>query len=314
MSDLGLGTRIWRAIMANFWLKLISLTVSLGFFAFIHGEQRGERTVAVSLLVEKPAAGVQRKLMSDLPASVDVKVVGPFDSLQRLRPDDLSIVLNLQAAQSIPDLQLLPEMINGLPPRMSVERVSPEHLVILFEQIVTKPIRVRVEWKGEPDKGLEVVGKVAIEPTSIDATGIDSEVSSIQFARAARFDVSGLTKGKHTRKLKLDAAPPGVSWSQAIVEATVEVSRKMATREFSNISVEVVGFAGAQTRPREVTVSVTGPLDQIEALRENAIVPRVEPRKSGEDLSEPGSAEMPVIVDIPNVTVTVVPARVIVKW
>jgi YbbR domain-containing protein len=226
----------------------------------------------------------------------------------------MSIVLNLEAAESIPDLRLLPEMINGLPPRISVDRVSPEYLSIRFEKIVTKPIRVRVDQKGEAGKGLELAGKIVIEPATVDATGIDSEVSAIQFAGAVPFDITGLSKGKHTRKLKLDDAPAGVLWSQTMVDATVELTRKMATREFSNIAVEVVGLAGAQTRPREVTLTVTGPPKQVEALRENAIVPRVEPRKSGETLTEPGSAEMPVIVDIPNVTVTVVPAKVIVKW
>jgi len=223
-------------------------------------------------------------------------------------------VLNLEAAKSIDDLQLLPEMINGVPPRLSVDRVSPQHLQIRFEEIVTKPIRVRVDRKGEPDTGFELVGKILIEPSTVDATGIDSEVSSIQFARADAFDITGLNKGKHTLTLKLDDPPDAVTWSQNSVDATVEIARKMATREFSNISVEVVGLAGAQSRPREVTITVAGPPAVVEALRENGIVPRVEPRKSGENLSEPGSAEMPVIVDIPNVTVTVVPAKVIVKW
>ncbi|RLB56961.1 MAG: hypothetical protein DRI90_18335, partial [Deltaproteobacteria bacterium] len=131
---------ILNAIFENFWLKLIALVAALGFYGFIHSEQDAQRTIAVKLVVEKPPESVPRRLMTPIPAAVDVTVVGPFQQLEALQPERLSIALNLQAAQSIQDLKLLPEMINDLPPRVRVDRISPTRLQIHFEDIITRTI------------------------------------------------------------------------------------------------------------------------------------------------------------------------------
>jgi YbbR domain-containing protein len=307
--------RSWTSLITdNFALKLISLLCALGFYAFIHSAQNAQRTVAVKLVVEKPDESVTRRLMSDIPASVDVAIVGPLQQIEQLRPESLAITLNLQAAQSIPELKLLPEMVNGLPPRVRAERVQPSRLKIRFEEIVTREIRVQVARTGEPAEDMEVTGKISIEPNIIAATGIESAVSTLQYARAETFDVSGLSEGRVKRRLKLDDPPENVMWSQDSVAASVQVSRKMTSKEFSGLDIELIGMGGLKVRPTTVTVKIEGPPDKVEAIRKASIVPKVDPRKAGADLSQPGSADVPVIVDIPNVTITVIPPTVFVKW
>jgi YbbR domain-containing protein len=303
---------ISRAIRENFWLKLISLVFAVGFYAFIHSAQNAQRTIAVKLVVEKPPHTVQRKLMTDLPASIDVTLVGPLQQLEALRSEELSITLNLQSAQSIPELKLLPEMVTGLPPRVIVDRLQPSRLKIRFEEIVSHEVRVQVARTGDPLEGLEVQGKPIVDPSTIEATGIESSVAIIQFARTEPFDVSNLGEGKHQRRLKLHDAPEGVTFSEESVQATIELVRKLTQREFTEVRVEVLGLPGARVRPATVTVKVTGPPERVESLREDAVVPLVDPRR--ENLSQPGSAQLPVVVDIPEVQVTIEPPMVVVKW
>lgn len=314
MSKKPFSSAILNAIFENFWLKLIALVFALGFYAFIHSEQDAQRTIAVKLVVESPPENVQRRLMTPIPPSVDVTVVGPFQQLEALRPERLSIALNLQAAQSIPNLKLLPDMINDLPPRVRVDRIMPNRLQIQFEDIITRDVEVQVARTGEPAVGMEVVGKTIVEPTKVVATGIESAVAVIQFARTEAYDVSGLSEGQHQRRLRLDDPPDNVTWSETSVQATMEIARKLARREFVGLQVAVIGLVNARLRPTTVTVKVEGLPERVEALSEDAIVPRVDLEAAGVDTSLPGSANLEVIVDIPDVALTITPREVFVSW
>jgi len=311
-------SRIWawlrRLLFDNFWLKLISIVFALGFYGFIHSAQNAQRTVPVKLVVEKPPETVPRRLMSDIPPSVDVTLVGPLQQLEALRPDDLAITLNLEAAQSIPELKLTPDMIPGLPPRVTVDRMYPSRLQILFEDIVHRPVPVQVARTGTPAKGMEVTGKTVVEPAEIEATGIRSEVMTMQYARAEAFDVSGLGEGLHERQLKLDEPPDNVVYDQSTVTATVQIARKLASKEFDKIPINVVGIPRATTKPSHVHVTVTGPPERIEKLTQDDVVAVVRPLVPGSEIPPSGSVESPVIIDLPNVQYDLSHPNVLVTW
>ena len=314
MKDLNLSGRLWGAIVNNFWLKLLSVLFALGFYAFIHSAQNAQRTVAVKLVIEKPPEDLDRKLMTDIPAAVDVTLVGPAQQLESVNDQDLSITLNLRAAEDIPDLRLDPDMIAGLPPRLRVDRVYPSRLKIHFETIVEIEVPVQVARAGEPASGMEVVGKIAIEPEKIIATGIESAVKTIQFARVEPFDVSGLEAGRHQRQLKLDSPPEGVEYDHTMITASLDVRREVLSREYERVTVEVVGYPLAKTKPSAVRVKISGDPKKVDAITAEMIVPRIDLKGSGEDLSQPGSAELPVLVELPDVDVLIWPEKVLVKW
>lgn len=315
-KDHSVATFLKDAIFKNFWLKLISLCFALGFYAFIHSAQNAQRVIRVKLVVEKPPENLPRKLMTEIPATVDVTVVGPRQALEGLRGDDYSITLNLQAAQDIPELKLLPEMITpDLPPRVQVDRIYPSRLEIDFEDIVSRMVKVQVARTGEPAPNMEERGSPVLDPTEVKATGIESVVSTIQFARAEPFDVSGLMAGKHTRRLRLDPPPEGVTFDQQSVSATVEIVRKLKEAKFENIKVEVLSLAQATVSPSVVRITIKGPAEIIDKLSSADIVPRVEPLAADVDVSTPGSAELPVFVEVPpGLDVAIVPSKVTVKW
>lgn len=309
-----LGAFLRKVLFNNFWLKLISLVFALTFYGFIHSAQNAQRTVPVKLVVEKPPETTERKLMSDIPPSVDVTLVGPLQQLEALRPDDLAITLNLQSAQNIPELRLTPDMIPDLPPRVAVDRMYPSRLEVKFEDIVARPVPVQVARTGSPAKGMEVTGKTIVEPDEITARGISSEVMTMQHARAEAFDVSGLGEGLHERQLKLDEPPDDVAYDRNSVTATLQIARKLASKEFDKVRVEVVGLPRAKTKPTDIHVVVTGAPDRIEQLTLDDVVAVVRPLAPGAEIPQSGSIEAPVIVDLPNLQVDVSHTKVLVIW
>jgi YbbR domain-containing protein len=305
-----------EGVFNNFWLKLISLLFALGFYAFIHSDQNAQRVIRVKLVTESPPENIPRKLMTNIPPTVDVTLTGPESAIEQLNGDDYAITLNLQAATDIPELRLVPEMIApDLPPRVTVDRIFPSRLAIRFEDIVTRMVPVQVPRTGEPGAGMEEQGTPVIEPVEVKATGIESAVSTIQFASTEPFDLSGLMEGTFTRDLRLYDPPENVEYDVRIVRATVEIVQKRKQREFDNIKVEVLGLPRATTNPPVVHLIVSGPADIVERLRSEAIVPRVEPLRLEVDTSQPGSANLRVMVDLPpQLDVTIQPEFVVVKW
>jgi YbbR domain-containing protein len=315
-SGRGIGGFLKDAIFKNFWLKLISLCFSLGLYAFIHSAQNAQRVVRVKLVIEKPPENLPRKLMTEIPPTVDVTIVGPRQVLEGISGDDHSITLNLQAAQDIPDLELVPNMVGpDMPPRVRIDRIFPSQLAIDFEDIITRMVKVQVARTGEPAPNMEERGSPVLDPIEVKATGIESVVSTIQFARAEPFDVSGLMAGKHTRRLRLDPPPDGVIWDQGSVSATVEIARKLKEAKFENIKVEVLGMPQATVTPGVVKIFIKGPQDMIDRLTTEAIVPRVEPLTAEMDPATPNSVEVPVFLELPpGLELTIIPSKVTVKW
>lgn len=303
-----------RLFLDNLWLKLIALVFSLAFYAFIHSQQDVQRTIAVKLVVRNPPDDVDKRLMTDIPAAVDVIAVGPLPQLEGLSAEDLSITLNLSAAQNT-TIRFVPEMVNGLPPRVRVDRISPSRLDIRFEKVITREIPVQVARTGEPADGYEIKGRLVVEPKNVTATGIESVVSTIQYARAEAFDVSGLGEGRTTRRLRLDAPPEGASYSPRNVSATADVQVKLKRREFENVKVAVLGLPNAKTRPDGVDIILIGPPDKVDAIKPKALVPRVEPDKEDVDTSQTGNKQMTVLLELGDgVSANITPPRVLVTW
>jgi hypothetical protein len=310
------GAEAWlaRMLFENFWLKILSLAVALGFYAFLHSASTAQRTLQVSIVADMPPSGTTRQLITPIPEAIRVTVEGPRQQIDNLESSKLDpIPLNLRAAQD-EVVHFTPEMIAGLPPGARVTRIIPESLQIRWENVIQLPLDVQVPMTGQLAAGLELKGAVEVRPARINASGAESQVRSIQLARADPFDLGGLGEGRHVRSLALAPAPPGVTYSERTVEATLEVARKLVSHEFE-VKVQVVGLARAKTEPGTVRVVVEGLPDRVDRLRPDAIVARVEPKVAPADAAQPGNAWLPVLVDLPEDTkVTVEPAKVLVKW
>ena len=315
MSERGrLSGFLLDAIFNNFWLKLIALVSGLGFYAFIHSAENLNQKFEVQVRYEVPDPGeVKKALSSDIPRTIIVEVEGPASAIQSITEGDLSILLNLTGGVD-GDLKLEQDMVNNLPNRVRVTRFSPPRIEIRFEPIITSNIKVQVSRTGEPAKGMEVTGAIVVEPEEVVATGIKSRVDTIQFARADAFDVTGLDEGRHTRSLKLADPPPGVTFDNAAVTARLDVARKLAEKSFDSVSVEVVGSPRAKTRPPVVNVKIIGAPEKVAAITKEMIVPQVDLAKAEIDFSTPGSESFDVIIELPDLTLEVVPPKVLVKW
>ncbi len=306
--------RSWRPVLLdNLGLKLLSFVCAFVLYAFVHGAQDAQRTIAVDLVALLPQESENRALLTPLPSTVRVSVHGSRSMVDPLRSEDFgNLRLDLRSGRS-GRVPLHPSMV-AAPPGVDVDMIDPGFLDITWDEIITRDIPVQVNVTGDPANGFIVKSPPEIHPKNVRARGPRQIVDSLQFARSEPFDVTGLTAGVYTRTIPLDAPPTRVTFATLTVSVTTEINRKLIERMFSKLPVVVVGVPRAVAIPAKVDVSVVGPAEIVDHLRAEQLVPRVDPKGLGVDLSGTNSVAAPVLVDIHQCQTFSVPKTVIVKW
>jgi YbbR domain-containing protein len=307
----GIRERARGWVVENFWLKLFSLVCSLALYAFIHGAESAQRTVEVDVVVLPPPQ--DRQLLTQLPTQVAVILHGPRTQLDALKRDDIgALQIDLRSGRGNRidfDAGAL-----HLPTGVSVEQMYPSFVETRWDDIVQKEVQIQASRTGEPSPGLAVKGSVLVEPAQVTVRGPKSTLNVMQLVRTTPYDVAGLSEGIHKRQLTLDRPPPLVTYDIDNVLATVEITRALVPKELTKLKVQIVGILRASAQPGTVTVKITGTAEDVNAIDPDAIVPRVEPKAAGLDVTKPGNAYLDVLVDLPKVTVEVIPTKVFVQW
>ncbi|MBM4357457.1 MAG: YbbR-like domain-containing protein [Deltaproteobacteria bacterium] len=302
----------WRVLFENFGLKVLSLLVALGFYASMHTASNAQRTLQVPIVADMPARGGSRVLVSELPQTLSVTIEGPRSQLDGLEERLDPIPLNLRDERD-DTVRFVASMIAGLPRTARVTRIIPEALDIRWENVVERELEVQAPIAGQLAKGLEIRGEVSLNPRAVKVRGPESTVKAIQLARTEPFEIGGLGEGKFERNLALAAPPAKAVFAQPFVTATLEVAQKLATRELQ-AKVQVIGLPRGRAEPAVVRVLLSGAPERIGSMRPESVLVRVDPRAAGVDPAKPGTALMPLIVDVLEATATTDPAQVVVRW
>ncbi len=310
----GLREQVRSAFVDNLALKILSLACAIILYAFTHGSELAQRAFSVKVISILPPNAAKRQLVSQLPAEVRITLKGPRTQLDELHADDIDAVqLNLQNGK---DGKVdIDEKMFHVPAGLIVEQITPSSIDVKWDDLITKSVPVQVPRTGDPVPGTVVKGQVTSDPAEVQLRGPRTIVDGIRLARTAPLDITGLTLGVHTLKLQLDKPPSPASYDIDQVTATIDIGRQLVTKTFSRLKVEIIGLPRAVTRPATVSVVIQGTTEDVNAVSPDAVIPRVEPKAAGDDITKPGNDNLPVIVDVPKgVTVQVDPPKVVVTW
>jgi hypothetical protein len=308
MAD-GMRERLRSWFTENLNLKLLSLVSALVLYSIVHSAQDAQRSISASVVVQLPRDSANRMLVDQTPPQVRLLLRGPTAALDDLHADDLTIQVQLSST-SERTVRLDPKMVH-LPPSARVEAFDPPMVELVWEEVITRDVPIQVSVLGAPAPGFMIKGAPVAEPAVVRAHGPKSEVLNLQYARAAAFEVNGLTEGSYPRQLLIDAPPARVAYDTNSVTVTAEVTREVVERPFIKLPVVVVGQQGkAKTLPAEVDVRLVCPPEILRALRPEQVVPRVEEKST----EKSGSEAVPVVVQVDKCEVHVTPSTVVVRW
>jgi hypothetical protein len=292
----------------NLNLKVLSFGSALVLYSLVPRAQDAQRSISASVVVQLPRDTGSRVLVDQTPPQVRLLLRGPIAALDDLHADDLTI--QVQLTSTLERTVRLDSKMVHVPPSVRVEAFDPGSVELVWEDVITRDVPIQVSVLGAPAPGFMIKGAPVAEPAVVRAHGPKSEVLNLQYARAAAFEVNGLTEGSYPRQLLIDAPPPRVTYDKNSVTVTTEVTREMVERPFIKLPVVVVGQGKAKTLPAEVDVRLVCPPEILRALRPEQVVPRVEEPST----EKTGSEALPVIVQVDRCEVHVTPATVVVRW
>jgi YbbR domain-containing protein len=197
--------------------------------------------LAVQLLFEGPATIVTEITASDFTASIDLSDV-PFGV-------ETAVPVNIQTGT--PNITL---------------RSQPLEIAILLEQLVTRPIPVMLDIRGDVARGY-TQGEPLIDPPAITVSGPASSAESLDFARVTVFLSNNREDMFDTRQpIFYDqqgrvASVRNLNLSDELVSVTIPVTESAGFAEKS-IDVDLVGQPAPGYRVLDISVTPVSVLVQ----------------------------------------------------
>ncbi len=275
-------------------LKALSLGLAVMLWLFVSGDAVVERGLRVPLEFSQFPAGLE--MMGDMPSLVDVRVRGASSALSLLGPGDIVAQLDLKSATAGRRLyQLTPEQVR-VPYGVQVVQVMPPTVALAFETSATRSVPVVPAVEGDPAPGF-VVGKVVVDPPTVDVVGPRSAVEQVtealtepvSVAGASAMVTDGVTVGFQDGALRLKV-PRQARVTVEVMPGPVERTLHQRPVHFENLRPSLI----ARPDPSSVDVVLRGSREGVNRVASDEVTASVDVAGLG-----PGSYTLPVRVDNP---------------
>ena len=265
-------------LLQNLPLKLISLVIAVFLWLMVTGKdyRYGDFDIPIEL------KGLPENLILTRAASEDQEVKNATVRIRATETvirslDERSMFLQMDISslgQGDHLMQLSGDMVMGKPPGAEITEITPRVLELNIEELLIKPIVVvNPEILGKPADNYDI-WQINCNPPSVRVQGPKSVVEKIEKISTPQINVDGMSQSMIERSMLLVPPHPLVSLFPEVVNLRIRIGEKLISKNFRNVPVEIVGAEyELRINPRSLSVTVTGPISQIESLaRENVRV------------------------------------------
>jgi YbbR domain-containing protein len=279
----------------NLPLKALSVGIAVLLWLFVAGDETVERGLRVPLEFQQLPAGVE--MIGEAPSLVDVRVRGGTTALSQLDSSDVVAQLDLKAARVGRHLyQITPEQVR-VPFGVQVVQVVPPSVALAFEVSASKEVPVVPEIEGDPVPGF-VVGKVAVDPPTVQVVGPQSAISRVTEAVTEPVTVAG-ARTTVRDSVTIGFVDPSLRLkTPRLAQVTVEVNPGPVERTVMGRPVHLLNIGAnlvARAEPNTVDVVVRGSREGVSSVEDDEVVVSLDLEGLGT-----GSYTLPVRVDSPQ--------------
>lgn len=217
-----------RFLARNLGLKVLSLAIALAVWLALSGERR-ERTSERSYHIPLSIVNIPPRslIASSLPASVEVRLRGPFTALRQLEPDKLEAVLDLKDAERGERVyRLTPEDVN-VPPDVEVISLAPQEIPFLLDTVDEKGLPVLPVVTGKPAAGMRVA-EIRAEPAEARVAGPAAALAKMKGVSTIPISIEGRAASFSTTAAVLAAGPGLRVRAGQLVTVTVRIEPEPA--------------------------------------------------------------------------------------
>ncbi len=180
-----------RFLARNLGSKLLALAIAVAVWFSLSGERRertSERTYHIPLsIVNIPPRSL---IASPMPASIDVRLRGPFTALRQLEPEKLEAVMDLSEAERGERVYRLTSEDLNVPPEIEVIALSPQEIRFELDTAEEREIPISPAVTGQPAAGLRVA-EVRADPPAARVAGPAGALSRMTSIATVPISVAG---------------------------------------------------------------------------------------------------------------------------
>ncbi|MFA7360582.1 MAG: CdaR family protein [Candidatus Kapaibacterium sp.] len=208
---------------------------------------------------------------NDIPASVDVILKGKGWSLLKiLTTENLEYYLDLTQFKKDTKVDLMQNTNEALklPFDVYVQNVSPGIIEVMFDNMITKMVRVKNNTSVQTRDEFTVIGNVMLRPDSVKLTGASSSLSKIKFVQTEYLVFKDVSTN-----ISRDVKLIDTLGSQIKIEPTeINVSYKVelsAEKTFEDIDVNVYGIPSDKDVliiPPKISITLRGGVEELSKL------------------------------------------------
>jgi YbbR domain-containing protein len=279
----------------HFGLKTVSVAIAAILWIFVSGDEIVERGLRVPLEFQQFPGSLE--MMGEAPSFVDVRVRGASSTLSLIGPGDIVAQLDLKSARPGRRLyQLTAEQVR-VPYGVQVVQITPPVVALAFEASQSKIVPVVPAVEGDPAPGF-VVGKVSVEPPTVEVIGPQSAIErvtealteAVSVAGASEAVADGVTVGFQDGSLRLKT-PRQARVTVEVMPGPVERTVRDRPVHIDHLRENLI----ARPVPNAVDVILRGSREGVNRVDTDEVVARVDLSGLG-----PGTYTLPVHVENPT--------------
>ncbi|MEZ4404777.1 MAG: CdaR family protein [Kofleriaceae bacterium] len=263
------GGVLRRVFVEHLGVKVLALVLTATVFLLVGSDEQREITARVGVAYVLPDGKV---LVSERIDEVKVTIKGPWRRIKRFDERELDrITLDVTKVRG-GELPLTPDMVT-VPDGLTVTSITPQSVVVAFENRIEREVDVAASLIGRPELGYAVVAsEVSVDPRRVKVRGPEGVIAAMSQVRTQDIAVDGRSR---TFQVEATLLPP--QWVDIEWKGTVAVAVPITGRWVGAARVLAVGDdidpAKFALSPATVEVELTGPRDAIDRLLAGGVHP-----------------------------------------
>ncbi|MDP3181970.1 MAG: CdaR family protein [Desulfobaccales bacterium] len=268
----------WRTFLGrNRGLKLLALGLAVALWFAVGSEERTETTLNLALeLANLPPKMI---ITSEVPASLQVRAIGPASVVRKLTQTRLVHTIDLSGYKSGRHSFSLGPNSFSFPRGVTVTRIQPNPLKLTLAVTTTRTLPIKPVLEGRPPDGYEVT-EVKTRPDQITIKGPAPELADLKFVPTLPIDLTNIS-GSTTVATDVDFKNLHLTVQEQIsILADLTIEAREATRTIPGVPVEARPRA-ARLSPSQVTLTLQGPGLRLKDLKPKDLKATVDTQNLG---------------------------------
>jgi len=177
-------------LLANFWMKTLSVFLATSLWYLVNFT--GSSEVAVEATLRFTGIPERYEMLWQSNRSVTVWLSGQRRAIRLIDPETVVATVDLSHAKSGESFHQLGFADLTLPPGVQPTKISPNVIRVHLEQIITKRLKVRPVFEGEPREGYRIA-RVDVVPSTVRVRGPRRFLRGEKEIRTAPVDLGGIS-------------------------------------------------------------------------------------------------------------------------